>query len=80
MVVGLDPPSVGRMLGRPSGARVDAMSVEWTYSASDCSLSIFFYPDVSTGGFKALKYNITGTRAGHDCSDFPMMARNDEPD
>lgn len=79
-LVGLDPSAVGRMLGRPAGTRIDAMAVEWTYSAPSCSLSIFFYPDVATGDLKALKYNITSRQAGHGCVDFPTMARNDESD
>lgn len=79
-LVGLDPAGVGRMLGRPAGTRMDAMAMEWTYSAPSCSLRIFFYPDVVTGGLRALKYNVTGGATGHGCVDFPMMARNDESD
>jgi len=78
-LVGMDPPTVGRTLGRPAGTRMDAMAVEWTYAAPSCSLSLFFYPDVATGDLKVLKYNITGGQAGRSC-DFPMMARNDESD
>jgi len=79
-LVGLDPSSIGRRLGPPDGTRIDAMAVEWSYAAPSCSLRIFFYPDVSTGGLKALKYNISGTRLGHSCVGFPLIARNDEPD
>jgi hypothetical protein len=78
-LVGMDPPTVDRMLGRPAGTRMDAMAVEWTYAAPSCSLSLYFYPDVATGDLKVLKYNITGRQAGGGC-DFPMMARNDESD
>jgi hypothetical protein len=77
-LVGLDPSAVGRVLGRPSATRTDAMAMEWTYSTSSCSLNIYFYPDVVTGGLKALKYNIAGKQLKHGCIDFPVLARNDD--
>ena len=72
VLVGLDPPAVGRMLGRPAATRTDAMAMEWSYSTPNCSLNIFFYPDVATGNLKALKYNIAGKRG---CAEFPVLAR-----
>jgi hypothetical protein len=80
MLVGLGPPAVDRILGKPAGTRADAMAVEWTYTASSCSLSIFFYPDIATGALRALKYNVTdrGNGDGHACVNFLVMARSDE--
>jgi len=63
-LVGLAPPAVDRILGRPAGIRTEAMSVEWTYIARNCSLNIFFYPDIATGALRALRYNVTD-RAGN---------------
>ena len=80
MLVGLGPPAVDRILGKPAGTRADAMAVEWTYTAPSCSLSIFFYPDIATGALRALKYNVTdrGSGDGHACVNFLVMARSDE--
>ena len=58
-LVGLAPPAVDRILGRPAGMRTEAMSVEWTYIGRNCSLNIFFYPDIATGALRALRYNVT---------------------
>ena len=80
LVVGLEPPAVDRMLGRPAGTRTDATTVEWTYGTASCSLSIYFYPDVTTGTLRALKYNVTNGQAGRGCVHFPIMARSDESD
>jgi len=82
MLVGLGPPAVDRILGKPAGMRADAMAVEWTYTAPSCSLSIFFYPDIATGALRALKYNVTdrGSGDGHACVNFLVMARTDESD
>jgi hypothetical protein len=77
-LVGLDPPAVGRMLGRPAATRTVAMAMEWTYSTPNCLLNIFFYPDVATGNLKALKYNIAGKQAKRSCVDFPVLARNED--
>ena len=77
-LVGLDPSAVGRVLGRPSATHKDAMAMEWTYSTSNCSLNIYFYPDVVTGDLKALKYNLAGKQLKHGCIDFPVLARNDD--
>jgi hypothetical protein len=79
LLVGLEPPAVDRMLGRPAGTSTDATTVEWIYGTPSCSLSIFFYPDVTTGTLRALKYNVTNRQAAGGCVYFPMMARSDEP-
>ena len=78
-LMGLEPPAVDRMLGRPAGTHTDATAVEWIYSRPGCSLSIFFYPDIATGALKALKYNVTNRQAGdnHGCINFPIVARSD---
>jgi hypothetical protein len=78
ILVGLDPPAVGRMLGRPAATRTDAMAMEWSYSTPNCSLNIFFYPDVATGNLRALKYNIAGKQPKRGCPDFPVVARNED--
>ena len=77
-LVGLDPPAIGRILGKPAGMREDAMTTEWTYSTPTCSLKIFFYPDIATGALRALKYNVEDIRgdAGDDgtCGHHVLLA------
>jgi len=81
-LVGLTPPAIGQLLGKPAETREDAMMIRWTYTMQNCSLNVFFYPDIATGSFRALKYNVTGTKGrvghGHDCTNYLMMARSDE--
>ena len=81
-LMGLEPPAVDRMLGRPAGTHTDATTVEWIYSRPGCSLSIFFYPDIATGALRALKYNVTNRQAGDNrgCINFPIVARSDGSD
>ncbi|HEY2010651.1 MAG TPA: hypothetical protein VGH23_16800 [Rhizomicrobium sp.] len=78
-LMGLEPPAVDRMLGRPAGTYTDATAVEWIYSRPGCSLNIFFYPDIATGSLRALKYNVTNRRAGDNrsCINVPIVARSD---
>lgn len=81
-LVGLTPPAIGQLLGKPAETREDAMTIQWTYTMQNCSLNVFFYPDIATGSFRALKYNIAGTKGrsghGHDCTNYLIMARSDE--
>ena len=81
-LVGLSPPDIGRILGKPSEAREEAMMIRWTYSGQNCALDIFFYPDIATGSLRALKYNIGDIKGrpghGHACTNYLMMARSDE--
>jgi hypothetical protein len=83
-LVGLAPPAVGRILGKPAGIRAEAMTVEWTYVGQNCSLNIFFYPDIATSALRVLKYNIVDMKGraggGRACVNFLMIARSDEPD
>ena len=81
-LVGLTPPAIGQLLGKPAETREDAMMIQWTYTMQNCSLNVFFYPDIATGSFRALKYNIASVKDrsghGHDCTNYLIMARSDE--
>jgi hypothetical protein len=83
-LVGLAPPAIDRILGRPAGMRAEATSVEWSYIGQDCSLTIFFYPDIATGTLRVLKYKVANTKGwaggSRACVNFLMMARNYESD
>lgn len=55
-LLGLDPSGVEKRLGTPARMENNALSHKWTYAASGCSFSIFFYPNVNSTSFRALKY------------------------
>lgn len=81
-LVGLTPPAIGQLLGKPAETQEDAMMIRWTYTTQNCSLNVFFYPEIATGSFRALKYNVAETKGrpghGHGCTNDLMMARSDE--
>jgi hypothetical protein len=58
-LMGLDPDSVQKRLGAPMRMQNGTLSREWIYSAQGCSFSIFFYPNVDSTSFRALKYGST---------------------
>jgi hypothetical protein len=55
-LIGLDPPTVEKLLGTPNKISKSEISLVWTFSAPSCSFQIFFYPDVKTSALHALKY------------------------
>jgi len=55
-LIGLDPPTVEKLLGAPTKISKNEISLVWTFSAPSCSFQIFFYPDVKTSALHALKY------------------------
>lgn len=55
-LIGLDPPTVEKVLGTPNKISKSDISLVWTFSAPNCSFQIFFYPDLKTSAFHALKY------------------------
>jgi hypothetical protein len=55
-LIGLDPPTVEKLLGTPTKISKSYISLVWTFSAPSCSFQIFFYPDLKTSALHALKY------------------------
>ncbi|HEY2033026.1 MAG TPA: hypothetical protein VGH02_05010 [Rhizomicrobium sp.] len=55
-LLGLDPDSVQKRLGTPARMENSTLSRKWIYAAPGCSFSIFFYPNVNSTSFRALKY------------------------
>lgn len=55
-LIGLEPPAVEKLLGSPSKITKSDLSLVWVYSGAGCAFQIFFYPDVKTSAFHALKY------------------------
>jgi hypothetical protein len=63
-LVGADYAGVLKVLRRPDSTQNSALSVVWTYADPDCTLQLFFYPDIETKTFHLLKYDLKG--AGGD--------------
>jgi hypothetical protein len=55
-LIGLEPGAVQKLLGAPAQVRNDEFAREWVYAASGCSFRVFFYPNIKTASFRALKY------------------------
>ena len=77
-LVGFNFDSVLTVLRQPDTVERNALSVVWTYSGSDCTLQLYFYPDIQTAVFRLLKYELKGSGGeklndGSACMQ-PMMA------
>jgi hypothetical protein len=67
-LIGLAPSAVEKLLGTPTNVSKGDPSLVWTYSGQGCSFQIFFYPDLKTASFHALKYGSThGTGESDAC-------------
>jgi hypothetical protein len=60
-LVGFNFDSVLEVLREPDAVEKNALSVVWTYAGSDCTLQLFFYPDIQTAVFRLLKYELKGS-------------------
>ena len=81
-LVGFDFPQVLQILRRPDMVQNSALSIVWTYAQSDCTLQLYFYPDIQTRIFHLLKFDLkdsSGERPNDSTSCMRHMARNDEP-
>ena len=81
-LVGYDFPAVLRVLRRPDTVENSALSIVWTYAQSDCTLQLYFYPDIQTRIFHLLKFDLkdgNGEKPSDTSSCMKHMARNDEP-
>jgi len=56
-LLGLGPEDVQKRLGVPKRMENSALSRKWIYAAPGCSFSVFFYPNVKSTSFRALKYS-----------------------
>jgi len=59
-LIGLAPAAVEKLLGSPSTVSKSDPSLIWTFTGQGCSFQVFFYPDIKTASFHALKYASTG--------------------
>jgi len=83
-LVGSDFTSVLQVLRRPDTVQSSALSVVWTYSQAECTVQLYFYPDIQTKVFRLLKYDLK-SEAGEKSADRSaclhdiMAVKNDEP-
>ncbi len=67
-LVGLDFAAVRLMLGAPALEEIQPPATVWAYNGSGCVLSVFFYPHVDGGNFRALTYDVKGAEQTSDLS------------
>lgn len=65
-LVGLDFAAVRLMLGAPALEEIQPPATVWAYNGSGCVLSVFFYPHVDGGNFRALTYDVRGAKQAVD--------------
>ncbi len=59
-LVGLDFAGVRTLLGAPALEEIQPPATVWAYNGRGCVLSIFFYPHVDGGDYRALTYDVKG--------------------
>jgi len=77
-LVGFSFDSVLEVLRKPDTVEKNALSVVWTYAEADCTLQLYFYPDIQTTVYHLLKYDLKSAK-GEKLSDTgacmqPLMA------
>ena len=81
-LIGFEFAGVLKVLREPDAMQESAPSIVWLYSDTECSLELFFYPDIQTTKFHLLKYDLKD-RAGQklidtsECMQQFMAMRND---
>src|SRR5262245_51017154 len=61
-LVGFSFDSVLEVLRMPDSVEKNALSVVWTYAEADCTLQLYFYPDIQTTVFHVLKYDLKSAK------------------
>ncbi len=77
-LIGLAPGAVEKLLGSPSAISKADPSLVWTYAGQGCSFQVYFYPDIKTASFHALKYSSTAGEQT-DCLRNILMVRSNGP-
>lgn len=65
-LVGLDFSGVRTLLGAPALEEIQPPATVWAYNGRGCVLSIFFYPHVDGGDYRALTYDVRGAEQTAD--------------
>ncbi len=59
-LVGLDFAAVRGVLGNPALEEIQPPATVWAYNGRGCTLSVYFFPNVDGGSFRALTYDVKG--------------------
>ena len=75
-VVGLTPPETAHLLGQPRSQEEKGPAKIWHYTADGCRMSVFFYPELATLKFRALRIEVEGAAAqeGRGCFEEIVVA------
>lgn len=68
------------LLGDPSSKQDQSPGEMWLFAATDCTLRLFFYPQVESESFRVLSYQAVsaeGDYAAQECLDILMAERRD---
>lgn len=68
-LLGLDFVAVRDLLGDPALEEIQAPATVWAYNGRGCVLSVFFYPHVDGGEYRALTYDVKG---GEEVPELPQ--------
>jgi hypothetical protein len=60
ILIGLGPEQTELMMGKPADVRDEPPATVWAYKSGDCTLEVFFYPEVETRQPRALAYVVSG--------------------
>jgi hypothetical protein len=58
-LIGLDRESTQELLGQPNLQQAEPPAQVWYYTATDCTLRVFFYLELETTTYRALHYEMT---------------------
>ncbi len=61
-LVGFSFDSVLEVLRKPDMVEKNALSMVWTYAEADCTLQLYFYPDIETTVYHLLKYDLKSAK------------------
>ena len=68
------------LLGDPSSKQLQSPGEMWLFAASDCTLRLFFYPQVEGESFRVLSYEAVGAAGGYaaqECLDILLVERRE---
>jgi hypothetical protein len=60
-VVGLTENALARWLGAPANTREESPARIWRYEGIDCAFDVYFYLDLVSREFRALRYEVKGS-------------------
>ena len=77
MLVGMTEAETRGRLGPPNFAEDAAPSRIWLYAAENCSIRLYFFPEVESLVYRVLRYEVLGDGDGGQC--LADLAKGDRP-